>query len=390
MVSHVKGCELLHGLWPVYVMVPAGARRGAAQRRRTWEPRAPAAAVVLAYCPWPSLSSMRGKVLVAYILQDGDGELAPLLQEANPDLRGTAAWVAQDTAAPLAQAVFRSASVGRLGDSLLSTRRPALGRRPTGGWRVGMVGHRWRYGLWVCGCVGTQHCAGVLAAWGSPHSHLPMHSPRRHRYLACAAGCMQVAALAGEVEAAPAAGYIVRVRADAETVEARANYTGRRDALFDARLQVCACVLCACGWGVGVGVGGGHGAMHRGKERASGCRPRFPLVSIALCWSHCLPPPPHTHCLPARSLYTCCRCCCRSWPQTRRRRHRRRVAAATASRTSPPTTRCRCRGGRRRAALPMAPAEEVAAAMLEAASVTMAPALILTLSFFFHRPLART
>ena len=176
MVSHVKGCELLHGLWPVYAMVPDGARRGAAQRRRTWEPRAPAAAVVLAYCPWPSLSSMRGKVLVAYILQDGDGELAPLLQEAYPDLQGTAAWVAQDTAAPLAQAVFRSASVGRLGDSLLSTSLPWDADQLVGGgsgwWGIG--------GGTVCGFVGVWAHSTALEC--SRHGGVPTAtSPCTHR-----------------------------------------------------------------------------------------------------------------------------------------------------------------------------------------------------------------
>ena len=50
----------------------------------------------------------------------------------------------------------------------------------------------------------------------------------------------QVAAMRSSVEAAVRAGYIVRARADADTWEARFNYTGRRDAALASRAQLVA------------------------------------------------------------------------------------------------------------------------------------------------------
>lgn len=48
----------------------------------------------------------------------------------------------------------------------------------------------------------------------------------------------QVEALAGGVRNATLAGYLVRARTDADTIEARAGFTGRRDAIIAAGPQV--------------------------------------------------------------------------------------------------------------------------------------------------------
>lgn len=54
----------------------------------------------------------------------------------------------------------------------------------------------------------------------------------------CYPSCCQVEALASGVRNATLAGYLVRARADADTVEARAGFTGRRDAVIAAGPQV--------------------------------------------------------------------------------------------------------------------------------------------------------
>ena len=49
---------------------------------------------------------------------------------------------------------------------------------------------------------------------------------------------LQAEALAAGVRNATSAGFLVRARADADTVEARAGFTGRRDAVIAAGPQV--------------------------------------------------------------------------------------------------------------------------------------------------------
>lgn len=59
------------------------------------------------------------------------------------------------------------------------------------------------------------------------------HPPPSSCYPSC-----QVEALASGVRNATLAGYLVRARADADTIEARAGFTGRRDAVIAVGPQV--------------------------------------------------------------------------------------------------------------------------------------------------------
>lgn len=59
--------------------------------------------------------------------------------------------------------------------------------------------------------------------------------------LLCCSALPQVAGLAAGVRNASLAGYLVRARADADTIEARAGFTGRRDAIIAAGPQVGGC-----------------------------------------------------------------------------------------------------------------------------------------------------
>ncbi|KAL4428535.1 hypothetical protein ABPG75_002624 [Micractinium tetrahymenae] len=130
-------------------------------------------------CPWPSLSSMRGRVLPILILRGGSSQAAAL-EQAYPSLAGSVMWVEQGGRTPLPQAAFRASAVGRLGSG------------------------------------------------GDLLLDLPANASA------------VAAALAQSVRDAVATGFIVRARADADTVEARAGFTGRRDAIIAAGPQIVA------------------------------------------------------------------------------------------------------------------------------------------------------
>ncbi|PRW44370.1 hypothetical protein C2E21_6505 [Chlorella sorokiniana] len=130
-------------------------------------------------CPWPPLERLRGKVFVVLIVGRATSTEAKALYEAFPDLKGSLAWVEQAGRTPMPHAVFRAAAVGRMGGNSLSLDLPDN--------------------------------ATALAE-----------------------------ALAGGVRNASLAGYLVRARADADTIEARAGFTGRRDAVIAAGPQVVA------------------------------------------------------------------------------------------------------------------------------------------------------
>ncbi|KAI7836099.1 hypothetical protein COHA_010027 [Chlorella ohadii] len=130
-------------------------------------------------CPWPPLERLRGKVLVVLILGRGTSTEAKAFYQAFPDLKGSLAWVEQAGRTPMPHAVFRAAAIGRMGGNSLSLDLPAN--------------------------------ASDL-----------------------------VAGLAAGVRNASLAGYLVRARADADTIEARAGFTGRRDAIIAAGPQVVA------------------------------------------------------------------------------------------------------------------------------------------------------
>ncbi|KAI3428421.1 hypothetical protein D9Q98_007248 [Chlorella vulgaris] len=131
-------------------------------------------------CPWPSLSSMRGRVLVK-LIQYGGSTLAAALQQAYPNLAGSLAWVERNGEQPLEQAVFRAAAIGRLQD------------------------------------------AATAFSFALPANATAM-----------------VGDLVGAVESATAEGYLVRARADVDTVEARAGFVVRRDAILASGAQVVA------------------------------------------------------------------------------------------------------------------------------------------------------
>ena len=67
-----------------------------------------------------------------------------------------------------------------------------------------------------------------------PVAPLSAAHPAAHTHTSCC----QVEALAGGVRNATLAGYLVRARADADTIEARAGFTARRDAVIAAGPQV--------------------------------------------------------------------------------------------------------------------------------------------------------
>ncbi|EFN55250.1 hypothetical protein CHLNCDRAFT_58012 [Chlorella variabilis] len=131
-------------------------------------------------CPWPSLGSMRGKVLVK-LIQYGDSGLAAHLQQVYPDLRGCLAWVEQNGRRPLPQAAFRATAVWRLQDdaTALSLALPA-------------------------------NASGLVND------------------------------MAAAVRDMLQQGFVVRARTDADTVEARSGFAGRRDAIIAAGAQVVA------------------------------------------------------------------------------------------------------------------------------------------------------
>lgn len=130
-------------------------------------------------CPWPPLERLRGKVLVVLIVGRATSTEARALYEAFPDLKGSLAWVEQSGRTPMPHAVFRASAIGRMGGNSLSLDLPA---------NVSDL----------------------------------------------------VEALAGGVRNATLAGYLVRARTDADTIEARAGFTGRRDAIIAAGPQVVA------------------------------------------------------------------------------------------------------------------------------------------------------
>ena len=100
------------------------------------------------------------------------------------------------------------------------------------------------HGVVLAGLRRCLHAVGSRAGWqchvgscGGCSAALPTSFPP----LLCLPPSLppsQVAALAAEVRAAVAEGYLVRSRTDADTVEARAGYTARRDAIIAAGPQV--------------------------------------------------------------------------------------------------------------------------------------------------------
>lgn len=129
---------------------------------------------------------------------------------------GSLAWVEQGGRSPMPHAVFRASAIGRMGGSPLSL---ALPDNATALVRSCVVC------CWGLGCrCRRRHCCCTLGC-STAHPCGPPHPA-------------QAEALAAGVRNATQAGFLVRARTDADTVEARAGFTARRDAIIAAGPQV--------------------------------------------------------------------------------------------------------------------------------------------------------
>eukprot|EP00887_Chlorella_sp_A99_P005001 scaffold4.g5001.t1 len=188
-------------------------------------------------CAWPPLDRLRGKVLLLLIL--GSQQALSNYLSLYPDLQGAPAWVTQMQAGDGARRDGRAADERRAAPA---TSRPSDARS-------GSLARR------LAPPSTSPHYASPLAhhspqGFSSPFNDIFTNSLSSSFGLALPANVSgRVERQAGQVKAAVEAGFVVRARADADTIEARANYTARqacclgppaRDAVLDAGAHVVA------------------------------------------------------------------------------------------------------------------------------------------------------
>ena len=230
-----------------------------------------------------------------------------------PAAGGCLAWVEQNGRRPLPQAAFRATAVWRLQDdaTALSLALPAnasglVRRPPPPPAAAAPLAASAR--VPCCCCYSARGCGSpaVLVAARQPcqnrrslplpqRSHLalllpsppPLGLPTPTSLPTPLCAAPQVNDMAAAVRDMLQQGFVVRARTDADTVEARSGFAGRRDAIIAAGAQVGAGGWDWGGGGWGRVAGGGSG----GSDPACGCRLSAGRCPAFLCRRD--QPPPH-------------------------------------------------------------------------------------------------